>query len=107
MQKPAARPPNAAAAIELALASATTLGTAVGSIGLTPGPPLSRSRRFLASSSSPSASNASAGTAVHGSGGSLAKLASATTQAITAQQIAARTSDHGLVGCICLAHSLA
>src|SRR5260370_39661128 len=107
MQNPAASPPNTAAAIELALASATILGTDIGSIGRTPGRPESRLLRFLASSSSPKASRASAGTAVHGSGGRLAKLPIATTQATAAAQIPTTMSDHALVGCMFSGHSWA
>src|SRR5215475_13883266 len=98
MQNPEASPPNTAAAIELAFASATTRGTASGSTGRTPGraDPGIRARMFLANKNSPKASNASAGTAVHGSGGRLAKLISATSQAIAALMIATITSDHDL-----------
>src|SRR5215469_3595166 len=107
MQNPAARPPNTAAAIELAFASATTLGTASGSTGRIPGraDPGILARRFLANRNSPKASSASAGTAVHGRGGRFAKVISATSQAIAALMIATTTSDHDLVGCIVLRHS--
>src|SRR6185437_9947478 len=102
MQNPAASPPNTAAAIELAFASATTRGTASGSTGRTPGraDPGIRDRRFLANRNSPKASSASAGTAVQGKGGRLEKLISATSHAIAVQTIATSTSDHDLVGCM-------
>ena len=70
MTKPMARPAITAAASDVALASATILDTNSGAAGFMPRRPAIRARRSRPVQASATAVTRSAGTPVHGSGGS-------------------------------------
>src|SRR5215469_11444241 len=98
-RKPAHKPPIAAAAAELALASATSLATAMGASGLPGRLPVTRPRTYRPTKASARASASSAGIVVTGSSGRLAKVARTASHAPTAHSTNIPASVLGRVNC--------